>query len=158
MAALLRRLGPFLLAAGGAPFATGCGADPVAPTGTRIDALIAGVTAEGGQVTAVLSDSAPPRASAGPLAHVPGAASVSHSHGGRARVSLTGGANFTRVYVSSPAASGRWDLWLPNGVTVEDLDVQVSAALRPGSLKVRYTLEGPSGVGGATEQTLEIGN
>src|SRR5262249_23469556 len=135
----------------------GCGADPVAPTTTRIDALIAGVTAESGQIIAVLSDSAPPRATAGPLADVPVTATVSQAHGSRARIKVAGASNFTRVYVSSPAATGRWDVRLSSGVTVEDLDVSINSSLRSGRLTVRYTLEGPSGVGGATEQTIEVG-
>ena len=156
MTMLLRRLS-FVLLAGAAPLASGCAPETVAPNATRIDAFITGVTARGGQVTAVLSDSPPPSASAGPIAHVAPSGSVSHSHGSRVRISVSGAADFSRVYVSTPAAAGCWDVLLPSGVTVEDLDLTVSAGVRAGRLTVRYTLEGPSGIGGATEQTLQIG-
>jgi hypothetical protein len=87
---------------------------------------------------------------------VTGAGTV--KQGGSAKISLTGGTAFTRVYVSTPIASGCWDVALPSGVTVEDLVVAVSPKLRPGRLQVRYTLEGPSGVGGATEEVLDVGD
>lgn len=157
MAVLLRRLSLALLA-GTAPLANGCAPDPVAPTTTSIETFITSVTARSGQVTALLSDAPPPPASGGPIAHVPPTGTVSHAHGSRVRISVSGAAAFNRVYISSPAASGSWDLLLPSGVTVEELDLTVSTAIRSGRLKVRYTLEGPSGVGGATEQTLEIGS
>jgi hypothetical protein len=74
------------------------------------------------------------------------------------RVGVSGAADFTRVYVWSPGATGSWDILLPNDVTMEDLDITVSPALRAGNLRVRYTLEGPTGVGGPTEQLLQIGS
>lgn len=157
MAVLLRRLSLALLAAT-APLASGCAPDAVAPSTTRIADLITGVTARNGQVTALLSDAPPPPASSGPIAHVPPSGTVSHAHGSRVRVSVSGTAAFNRVYVSSPSAAGSWDLLLPTGVALEDLDLTISPAVRSGRLRVWYTLEGPSGVGGATEQTLEIGS
>jgi hypothetical protein len=134
-----------------------CAPEAVAPTPTRVDAFITGVTARGGQFTAVLSDYLPPPASAGPIAHVPAVEKVSHAHGSRVRISVSGASDFTRVYVWSPGASGSWDILLPNGVTMEDLDLTVNSGLRAGNLRVRYTLEGPTGIGGATEQLLQIG-
>jgi hypothetical protein len=157
MAVLPRRLSLALLA-GTVSLASGCAPDAVAPSSTSIAALVTGVTARSGQVTALLSDAPPPPASSGPIAHVPPSATVSHAHGSRVRISVSAAAAFNRVYISSPAASGCWDLLLPAGATLEDLDLTVSPAVRSGRLKVRYTLEGPTGVGGATEQTLEIGS
>jgi hypothetical protein len=136
----------------------GCSSEAVAPNQPSVDAFIAGVTARGGQVTAVLKDFVPPAASSGPIARVPATGSVSHAHGSRLRVGVSGAADFTRVYVWSPGATGSWDILLPNDVTMEDLDITVSAALRAGNLRVRYTLEGPTGVGGPTEQLLQIGS
>jgi hypothetical protein len=133
-----------------------CVSQPLAPTSGQISDYIAAVTARNGQVTAVLRDSAPPAASFGPNVQVTGGATV--KHGGSARISLAGGAAFTRVYVSTPMAAGCWDVSLPTGVTVEDLVLAVSPKLRPGRLKVQYTLEGPSGVGGATEEVLDVGD
>jgi len=157
MAVLVRRLSLALLA-GTVSLASGCAPDPVAPSSTSIAVLLTGVTARSGQVTAILSDAPPPPASSGPIAHVPPSATVSHAHGSRVRISVSAAASFNRVYVSSPAASGCWDLLLPTGATLEDLDLTVSPGIRSGSVRIRYTLEGPSGVGGATEQTLEIGS
>ncbi len=139
-----------------AALSAACVSQPLAPTVGQVSDYIAGVTARNGQVTAVLRDSAPPAASFGPTAQVTGGGPV--KHGGSARISLTGGAAFTRVYVSTPMAAGCWDVSLPNGVTVEDLVLAVSPKLRPGRLKVRYTLEGPSGVGGAAEEVLDVGD
>jgi hypothetical protein len=123
-----------------------------------VDAFIAGVTARGGQVTAVLNDFVPPPASSGPIARVPVTGMVSHAHGSRLRTSVSGASDFSRVFVWSPGATGSWDILLPNGVTMEDLDITVSPALRAGNLRVRYTLEGPSGIGGPTEQLVQIGS
>jgi hypothetical protein len=135
-----------------------CSSEAVAPSQPRVDAFIAGVTARGGQVTAVLNDFVPPAASSGPLALVPATGTVSHAHGSRLRISVSGASDFTRVYVWSPGATGSWDILLPNDVTMEDLDITVSPALRAGNLRVRYTLEGPSGIGGPTEQLVQIGS
>ncbi len=157
MAVPLRRLSLALLA-GTVSLVSGCAPDAVAPSTPSIAALITGVTARSGQVTALLSDVSPPPASFGPIAHVPPSASVSHAHGSRVRIGVSAAASFNRVYISSSAASGCWDLLLPTGATLEDLDVTVSPAVRSGSMKIRYTLEGPSGIGGATEQTLEMGS
>ena len=153
MVASMRR-SCLLVLAGGA-LGTACVSEPLSPSSARIDAYIAGVTALNGQVTAVLSDSAPPKASFGPSVVVNGGGKV--PHGGSARISVAGGADFTRVYVSTPMASGRWDVALPSGVTVEDLVVGLSPQLRSGNLRVRFVLEGPSGVGGAAEEVLDVG-
>jgi hypothetical protein len=153
MVASMRRSCLFLLAA--AALSGGCASEPVSPAAGRIDEYIAAVTARNGQVTAVLRDSAPPPASFGPAAQVSGAGPV--AHGGSARISLAGGSDFTRVYVSTPMAAGCWDVSLPSGVTVEDLVMGLSPKLRTGRLKVRFTLEGPSGVGGAAEEEIAIG-
>ena len=103
----------------------------------------------------MLRDSAPPPASSGPVAQV--ISPVPVSHGGSARISLVGGSDFTRVYVSTPMADGCWDVALPSGVTVEDLVMGLSPKLRSGRLRVRFTLEGPSGVGGAAEEEIDVG-
>ena len=153
MVASMRR-SRLLVLAGGALCAA-CASEPVSPSSARIDDYIAGVTARDGQVTAVLSDSAPPSASFGPSVVLNGGGKV--QHGGSARISVAGGADFTRVYVSTPMASGTWDVALPSGVTVEDLVVGLSPKLRSGSLRVRFVLEGPSGVGGAAEEVLDVG-
>jgi len=139
-----------------AALSAACAPELVSPTNGPVSDYIAAVSARNGQVTAVLRDSAPPAASFGPNAQVTGNGTV--THGGSARISLAGGAAFTRVYVSTPMAAGCWDVTLPTGVTVEDLVLAVSPKLRPGRLKVRYTLEGPSGVGGATEEVLDVGD
>lgn len=139
-----------------AALSAACASQPLAPTVGQVSDYIAGVTARNGQVTAVLRDSAPPAASSGPQAKVTGGGTV--KHGGSAQINLAGGAAFSRVYVSTPMASGCWDVSLPTGVTVEDLVLAVSPKLRPGRLKVRYTLEGPSGVGGAAEEVLDVGD
>lgn len=133
-----------------------CAAEPLAPTTGQISDYLTGVSARDGQITAVLRDSAPPGASFGPSARVSTSGPV--KHGESAKISLTGGAAFTRVYVSTPMAGGCWDITLPGGVMAEDLVLSVSPKLRPGRLKVRYTLEGPSGVGGAVEELLDVGN
>ena len=99
-----------------------------------------GCARRGGQVTAVLSDSPPPSATAGPIAHVAPSGSVSHSHGSRVRISVSGAADFSCVYVSAAALAGCWDVPLPSGVTVEDLDLiepgrsrrQADRSLHPG--------------------------
>ena len=152
----LLRLSVALVA--GVALLPGCAPETVTPSTTRVDAFITGVTARGGQLTAVLSDYPPPPASFGPIAHVAATGKVSHAHGSRLRVSVSGASNFTRVYLSAPGATGCWDVLLPNDVTLEDLDITVSAGVRAGNLRVRYTLEGPTGIGGATEQILQIEN
>lgn len=152
MAASTRRSCLILLAAAAL---SSCASEPVSPAPGRIDDYIAAVTARSGQVTAVLRDSAPPPASSGPLAQVSGPGPV--AHGGSARVSLVGGSDFTRVYVSTPMADGCWDVSLPSGVTVEDLVMGLSPRLRTGRLRVRFTLEGPTGVGGAAEEEIDVG-
>jgi hypothetical protein len=139
-----------------AAFLSACTPEPVAPTAAQVTDYSAAVTARSGQVTAVLRDSAPPAASFGPTAEVTGGGPV--RHGGNAKISLKGGSAFTRVYVSTPMGAGCWDVSLPDGVTVEDLVLDLSPKLRAGRLKVRYTLEGPSGVGGATEEELDVGD
>ena len=154
MVASMRRPCLFLLAA--AALTGACTPEPVAPTTGQISDYIATVTAQNGQVTAALRDSAPPPASFGPGAQVTGSGKV--KRGGSARINLAGEADFTHVYVSTPMAGGCWDVTLPAGVTVEDLVLALSPNLRSGRLKVRYTLEGPSGVGGATEEVLDIGD
>jgi hypothetical protein len=153
MVAPMRRSCLLLATAG---LSAACVSEPLAPSTGQISDYIAAVTARNGQVAAVLRDSGPPAASFGPNAHVTGSSTV--KHGGSARISLAGAAAFTRVYVSTPMAAGCWDVALPTGTTVEDLVLDVSPKLRPGRLKVRYTLEGPSGVGGATEEVLDIGD
>jgi len=153
MVASMRRSCLVLLA--GAALSAACASEPVSPALGRIDDYIAAVTARNGQVTAVLRDSAPPPASFGPIAQVTGTGSV--VHGGSARISVVGGSDFTRVYVSTPMAAGCWDVSLPSGVTVEDLVMGLSPKLRTGRLKVRFTLEGPSGVGGAAEGEIDVG-
>ena len=154
MVASMRRSCLVLLA--GAALLGACNAEPVSPTATPVSDYISAVTARNGQVTAVLRDSAPPPASFGPSAEVTGGGPV--RHGGNAKISLRGGSAFTRVYVSTPMGAGCWDVSLPDGVTVEDLVLDLSPRLRAGRLKVGYTLEGPSGVGGATEEELDIGD
>ena len=153
MVASMRRSCLVLLA--GAALSAACASEPVSPVLGRIDDYIAAVTARNGQVTAVLRDSAPPPASFGPIAQVTGTGSV--VHGGSARISVVGGSDFTRVYVSTPMAAGCWDVSLPSGVTVEDLVMGLSPKLRTGRLKVRFTLEGPTGVGGAAEEEIDVG-
>jgi hypothetical protein len=153
MVASMRRSSLFLLAG---TLLSACTPEPMAPTAAQVTDYIAAVTARSGQVTAVLRDSAPPAASFGPNAEVTGSGPV--AHGGNAKINLRGGSAFTQVYVSTPMAAGCWDVSLPDGVTVEDLVLDLSPKLRPGRLKVRYTLEGPSGVGGATEEELEVGD
>jgi hypothetical protein len=152
MAASMRRSCLILLAAA----ALGaCTSEPISPVPGRIDDYSAAVTARNGQVTAVLRDSAPPPASSGPVAQVSSPGPV--AHGGSARVNLVGGSDFTRVYVSTPMADGCWDVSLPSGVTVEDLVMGLSPKLRTGRLRVRFTLEGPTGVGGAAEEEIDVG-
>ncbi|HTC24804.1 MAG TPA: hypothetical protein VK688_10595 [Gemmatimonadales bacterium] len=153
MVASLRRSCVLLIA--GAALTVGCASEPLSPAAGRVDDYIAGVTARNGQVTAVLRDSAPPPASFGPAAQVTATDPVVHA--GSASFNIAGGADFTRVYVSTPMGAGCWDVTLPNGVTVEDLVMGLSPKLRNGRLKVRFTLEGPSGVGGAAEQEIDVG-
>ena len=92
----------------------------------------------------------------GPIARVSKPGPV--THGGSARVSVVGESDFTRVFVSTPMADGCWDVSLPSGVTVEDLVLGLNPELRSGRLKVRFTLEGPSGVGGASEEEIDVGS
>jgi hypothetical protein len=153
MVASMRRSCLVLLA--GTALSAACASEPVSPAMGLINDYISTVTARNGQVTAVLRDSAPPPASSGPTAEVTGDAAA---HGGSARFSLAGASDFTRVYVSTPMAAGCWDVTLPNGVTVEDLEMGLNPKLRTGRLKVRFTLEGPSGVGGAVEEEIDVGH
>jgi hypothetical protein len=131
----------------------GCTAEPISPY-MPIDQLITTVTARNGTVIATLRDGSPPAPESGPAASVAGISTV--VNGGSAQVAVSSGQTFLRAYISVTTATGYWDLLLPDGVTLEDLIVSVSSAIQSGQMRVRYTLEGPTGVGQYAEQTLKI--
>jgi hypothetical protein len=132
-----------------------CGGEPepLAPTSSIAD-LITGISARDGAVSGVVVAGAPQAGTAGPTANVTGISSV--VNGGSSQVSLAGTGDFQRVMVSILGVDGYYDVQLPSGTAVEDLVMNMGSAINAGSMRVRYVLEGPSGLGPIAEQTVRV--
>lgn len=132
-----------------------CGSEPepLAP-GVVITDVITNISARGGTAAGVVVAGPAPVGTSGPTATVQGITSV--VNGGSAPVDLTGSAEFNRVYVSVLGADGHFDVQLPSGTSVEDLLLGIAPGLAGGSVRVRYALEGPSGIGAVVEQLMSV--
>lgn len=128
--------------------------EPTNEAGTQINELISGVSARDGAVTGTLQPGQPPLGSSGPTAEVAGISSV--VNGGSASVNVNGASEFQRVYVQALGADGYYDVQLPSGVTVENLVLGMASTLGAGNITVRYTLDGPGGVGAFAEQRMSV--
>ena len=150
-----RRVGGLLMALSAALIVSACGnePEPLVPTSTIAD-FITGISARGGTVSGVVVAGAPQAGTAGPAADVTGISSV--VNGGSSQVSLTGNGDFQRVFVSVVGADGYYDVQLPSGTPVEDLVMNMGSGLNAGSLRLRYVLEGPAGLGPIAEQTVRV--
>lgn len=143
-----------LLAVSAALVVSACGEpEPLNPT-TSIADLISGISARNGAVTAALVTGAPIEGTAGPTADVSGISSV--VNGGSSQVTVNGSSEFQRVMVSVLGVDGYWDVALPSGTSVEDLVMNIGSGLNAGSFRVRYVLEGPTGLGPIAEQTIRV--
>jgi hypothetical protein len=152
---LSRRIGGSLVALGAALVMSGCAnePEPLAPTTTIAD-LITGISARRGAVQGIVVAGNPSAGTAGPSAAVAGISSV--VNGGSSQVTLTGSDQFQRVLVSILGVDGYYDVQLPTGTSVEDLVMNMGTGLNAGSFRLRYVLEGPSGLGPIAEQTVRV--
>jgi len=130
-----------------------CAPEPLAPA-YKIQDLFSGVTALNGTVTAIVHDGDAPPAANGPAAAVAGISTA--VNGGSAGVDVSAPAEFQRVYIYSPAASGYYDVQLPPGLTLADLVLNLKPDVRPGTIRVRYGAEGNGAVGPYAEQSLRV--
>ncbi len=128
--------------------------EPTNASGTQINEIIAGVNARGGAVNATLQPGQPPLGSSGPTADVAGISSV--VNGGSASVGVTGASEFQRMYVQVLGADGYYELQLPSASTAENLILSMPTTLGASNIAVRYTLEGPGGVGTFAEQNIRV--
>lgn len=150
----VRRLSGSLVAMVTALVLSGCGEpEPLAPT-SSIAELITGISARGGAVQGVVVAGNPTAGTSGPSADVTGISSV--VNGGSSQVSLAGSGEFQRVLVSILGVDGYYDVQLPSGTSVEDLVMNMGTGLNAGSFRLRYVLEGPSGLGPIAEQTVRV--
>lgn len=132
----------------------GCSEPEATGVGTQLNGIIASVSSRDGAVTAAYHTGQAPVGSSGPTATVDGITSV--INGGSAAVAVQGASDFQRVYVSVLGAEGYYDLQLPSQASLEDLVLGIAPELNAGRLTVRYTLEGPGGVGAFAEQSVRV--
>ena len=123
------------------------------PTGVMAD-YVTGITARDSAVAAVLHQGALPVGTSGLVASVAGISGA--VNGGSAQVALVGNATFQRVLVGVQGVDAYYELMLPTGTSLEDLVVGIAPGLDGGSLQMRYVLDGPSGLGPASAQTLRV--
>ncbi len=128
--------------------------EPTGSAGTQINEIIAGVSARDGAVSAVLQPGQPPLGSSGPTADVSGINSV--INGGSATVAVNGASEFQRVYVQALGAEGYYVLDLPSASAAENLLLSMPTTLGASNIGVRYTLEGPGGVGAYAQQNIRV--
>lgn len=149
-----RRVGS-LLALGAALIVSACGnePEPLDPTSSIAD-LISGISARNGEALGVVQAGVAPTGTTGPTAEVTGISSV--INGGSSQVSLTGSDQFQRVLVSILGVDGYYDVTLPSGTGVEDLVMNMGTGINAGSFRLRYVLEGASGLGPIVEQTVRV--
>jgi hypothetical protein len=126
---------------------------PLANT-NAIETYITGVTARDGTAQATLQPGAPPAPTTGPTTDVVGISSV--VNGGSTQVTLQGSDTYQRVLVGVLGAEGYYDLLLPTGSTLEDVVLNMATGLQGGTLRVRYAVEGPSGLGPWSEQNVRV--
>jgi uncharacterized protein YfaP (DUF2135 family) len=145
------------LVAAGCAVLLSCSPEPIAPSYVIQD-FITNVTARNGTVIGVVRDTDAPAPATGPVPTVAGIATVVNGGSARINVSADAGA-FQRVFISSPAARGHYEVLLPDGVSVEDLVLSVARTVRAGNLRLRYEVEAVGGEAGPyAEQTLSVIN
>lgn len=128
--------------------------EPLASTTGSISDLVTNVSVRGGTVPGVLELGTVPTGTLGPTATVAGITAA--VNGGSAAMDVTGSDTYTRLLVSAVGTDDYYSVPLPTSSTLENVVISLSPDVNGSQLRLRYALEGASGIGPYFEQTLRI--
>jgi len=128
--------------------------EPLASTTGSISDLVTNVSVRGGTVPGVLELGTVPTGTLGPTATVAGITAA--VNGGSAAMDVTGSDTYTRLLVSAVGTDDYYSVPLPTASALENVVISLSPDVNGSQLRLRYALEGASGIGPYFEQTLRI--
>ena len=128
--------------------------EPLASTSGSISDLVTNVAVRGGAVPGVLVEGVVPTGTLGPVATVAGISAA--VNGGSAAMDVTGSDVYTRLLISAEGTEDYYSVPLPNESALENVVVSLSPTINGTAVRLRYALEGASGIGPQFAQTLRV--